>query len=260
MTREALLLFNQMTDYGIQPNQDCCMLVIRILAKNNDFEKVQAVLQLFESNGWNLESNALFSIIESYANLGDVEKCIKYFEMRHRLLQGTDLGLWTKMLQILAQQGTMEQFWKYYLEARAELPRCDSVFYTGKILLNFPFTFLAILGPLLKRDQMQIFWKVAVDLNRDTEMGPNQTTWWSVALMDVYMRGCIKAQKFEEVPTILKRMRQFGLKPDLDMLSGMGSTGCESLEGEKFHNFVKLYARVAATYVRYKAHQDDKQQ
>lgn len=114
----------------------------------------------------------------------------------------------------------------------------------------------AILGALLKREQLPIFWKVAADLNKDTEVGPRQQTWWSVALMDVYMRGCIKSQKFEEVPTILKRMQQFNLKPDLDMLSGMASTGCESLEGENFNSFVKLYARVAAAYVRYKTSQE----
>lgn len=112
------------------------------------------------------------------------------------------------------------------------------------------------MGALLKREQLPTFWKVAEDLNRDTEIGVQQQTWWSVSLMDVYMRGCIKSQKFEEVPTILKRMQQFNLKPDLDMLSGMASTGCESLEGQDFNSFVKLYARVAAAYVRYKSHKE----
>lgn len=247
MAREALLLFNQMPDYGIQPNQDCCMLALRILAKNSDFDQVEAIVKLFEEKQWKLDSSALFCIIESYANAGNLDKCLHYFDMRRNLLQATDLGIWTKLLQILAQQGTMEQFWKYYTTARSELSRCDSVFYT------------AIMGALLKREQLQMFWKVAEHLNADTEIGPNQSTWWSVSLMDVYMRGCIKSQKFEEVPTILKRMQQFNLKPDLDMLSGMASTGCESLAGQDFNNFVGLYARVAAAYVRYKSHQGPEQ-
>lgn len=240
MHREALVLFNQMPEYGIPINQDSCMLAIRILAKNRDFEQLDAVMHLFEANHWNMDASGFFYAIEACAEAGDVERSIKFFERRKKLIRVPDLGLWTKMLQVLAQKGTMEQFKKYYLQARTEVERFDSIFYT------------AILGPLLKREEMNTFWMVTEHLQSDTQVGPGQTTWWSVALMDVYMRGCIKSQKFEEVPTILKRMQQFNLKPDLDMLSGMGSTGCQSLEGDQFSNFVKLYAKVAGAFVRYK--------
>lgn len=257
MVREALVLFNQMPEYGIQPNQDCCMLALRILVKNKDFDQVDALVKLFQNKRWTMDSSDLFCIIEGYANAGDIKKCISYFDKRFDLLRFADLGIWTKMLQILAYQGTMENFWHYYQMSRTEIRRCDSVFYTGIVFYLIPFVnVLAILGALLKREQLEMFWKVAEDLKKDTATGPQQATWWSVALMDVYMRGCIKSQKFEEVPTILKKMQQFNLKPDLDMISGMGSTGCESLEGKDFHTFVRLYARVAAAYVRYKSRQE----
>lgn len=134
--REALVLFNQMPDYKVQPNQDCCMLAVRILAKNKDFEQVTAVVQLFEEQNWKMDSPTLFCIIEALAESGDTESCLKFFDKRHDLIQSTDLGLWTKMLQILANHATMDIFYKYYKIAKTELPRCDSVFYTGIVLIE----------------------------------------------------------------------------------------------------------------------------
>lgn len=120
--QDALTLFQQMQEAGIQPNQRTLVTILKACSGVAALDHGKAIHALIMEAGMQPDVFVISSLIDMYANCGNLEDALQVFNS----VSTTDVVIWNAMIAACSQHGCEEQAFRLYQQMQHEgLQPCE---------------------------------------------------------------------------------------------------------------------------------------
>lgn len=125
MVDEALKVFDEMCESGVEPNDVTMVAVFSACAQKGDLRSAERVHEFAEKRGVRFSLNTMNAMLDMYVKCGGVEKAKEIFEQ----MEVRDVFSWTSMINGHAKNGEVDLAWELF----DEMPERNVVSWTAMI-------------------------------------------------------------------------------------------------------------------------------